>query len=231
MSESEAKPIRVAVVDDHEMFRAGVIATLRDAFSIVGQAADVPGSVAMIAQTKPDVVLLDVHVPGGEGGGGAEILTKSRLYSPTTVFLALSVSDAPADVGAVIRAGAQGYVTKTITGADLISSIKQVHEGYAVFSPKLAGFVLSAFQGQPLAGEGSVGNGSLPVHDEELDRLSAREQEVMRLIARGYTYKEVAAELFISIKTVETHVSSVLRKLQLSNRTELTRWAADRRIA
>lgn len=138
MSENETAKIRVAMVDDHEMFRAGVIATLRDSFDIVGQAADVPGSVAMIAQTKPQVVLLDVHVPGGEGGGGAEILAKSRSYSPTTVFLALSVSDAPQDVGAVIRAGAQGYVTKTITGADLISSIKQVHEGYAVFSPKLA---------------------------------------------------------------------------------------------
>lgn len=134
MSEAAADRIRVAVVDDHEMFRAGVIATLRDSFDIVGQAADVPGSVAMIAQTKPQVVLLDVHVPGGEGGGGAEILTKSRAYSPATVFLALSVSDAPQDVGSVIRAGAQGYVTKTITGADLISSIKQVHEGYAVFS-------------------------------------------------------------------------------------------------
>ncbi|KAA8828871.1 LuxR C-terminal-related transcriptional regulator [Bifidobacterium myosotis] len=223
---SEPEKIRVAVVDDHEMFRAGVIATLRDSFDIVGQAADVPGSVAMIAQTKPQVVLLDVHVPGGEGGGGAEILLKSRPYSPTTVFLALSVSDAPQDVGSVIRAGARGYVTKTITGTDLISSIKQVHEGYAVFSPKLAGFVLSAFQGAPLGGDGD----SAPIRDEELDRLSAREQEVMRLIARGYTYKEVAAELFISIKTVETHVSSVLRKLQLSNRTELTRWAADRRI-
>ncbi len=230
MSENETAKIRVAVVDDHEMFRAGVIATLRDSFDIVGQAADVPGSVAMIAQTKPQVVLLDVHVPGGEGGGGAEILAKSRPYSPTTVFLALSVSDAPQDVGSVIRAGAQGYVTKTITGADLISSIKQVHEGYAVFSPKLAGFVLSAFQGVPAAGSDGGADGAARAHDEELDRLSAREQEVMRLIARGYTYKEVAAELFISIKTVETHVSSVLRKLQLSNRTELTRWAADRRI-
>ena len=213
MSENETAKIRVAMVDDHEMFRAGVIATLRDSFDIVGQAADVPGSVAMIAQTKPQVVLLDVHVPGGEGGGGAEILAKSRPYSPTTVFLALSVSDAPQDVGSVIRAGAQGYVTKTITGADLISSIKQVHEGYAVFSPKLAGFVLSTFQGVPAAGSEFGG----PIHDDELDRLSNREQEVMRLIARGYTYKEVAAELFISIKTVETHVSSVLRKLQLSN--------------
>ncbi|KFI93839.1 response regulator of two-component system [Bifidobacterium saguini DSM 23967] len=221
-----SEKIRVAVVDDHEMFRAGVIATLKNTFDIVGQAADVPSSVAMVAQVKPQVVLLDVHVPGGEGGGGAEILLKSRPYSPDTVFLALSVSDAPQDVGSVIRAGAQGYVTKTITGADLISSIKQVHEGYAVFSPKLAGFVLSAFQGGSYGGAAS----DAPVHDEELDRLSAREQEVMRLIARGYTYKEVAAELFISIKTVETHVSSVLRKLQLSNRTELTRWAVDRRI-
>ena len=199
MNEQEQQ-IRIAIVDDHEMFRAGVIATLQPHFDIVGQAADVEGSVAMIAQTKPDVVLLDVHVPGGEGGGGAEILVKSRAYSPNTVFLALSVSDSP----------------------------QQVHEGYAVFSPKLAGFVLSAFQNGSPAGMG--GSASGPIHDDELDRLSNREQEVMRLIARGYTYKEVAAELFISIKTVETHVSSVLRKLQLSNRTELTRWAADRRI-
>ncbi|WEV59486.1 response regulator transcription factor [Bifidobacterium sp. ESL0728] len=211
--------IRVAVVDDHEMFRAGVIATLSPHFTIVGQAPDVEGSVAMIADTKPDVVLLDVHVPGGEGGGGAEILLKSHPFSPDSAFLALSVSDSPKDVGAVIRAGARGYVTKTISGDDLISSIIQVHEGYAVFSPKLAGFVLSTFQG---AGQAE--------HDDELDKLSHREQEVMRLIARGYTYKEIAAELFISIKTVETHVSAVLKKLQLSNRTELTRWAADRRI-
>ncbi|WP_101621409.1 LuxR C-terminal-related transcriptional regulator [Bifidobacterium parmae] len=246
--------IRVAVVDDHEMFRAGVTATLRTEFDIVGQGADVDGSIAMIAHTKPDVVLLDVHVPGGAGGGGAEILLKSKAYSPDSAFLALSVSDAPQDVGAVIRAGARGYVTKTITGADLISSIKQVHEGYAVFSPKLAGFVLSAFQGAGGgfgggaasgasgadaagagfgaggAGFGPAGAAGYPPHDEELDRLSRREQDVMRLIARGYTYKEVAAELFISVKTVETHMSAVLRKLQLSNRTELTRWAADRRI-
>lgn len=224
---NDGAPIRVAVVDDHEMFRAGVIATLQPYFNIVGQAADVEGSIAMIADMKPDVVLLDVHVPGGEGGGGAEILTKSHPLSPTTAFLALSVSDSPQDVGSVIRVGARGYVTKTITGDDLISSIKQVHEGYAVFSPKLAGFVLSAFQGAPLENTHAANNSP---HDEELDRLSMREQEVMRLIARGYTYKEVAAELFISIKTVETHMSSVLRKLQLSNRTELTRWAADRRI-
>ncbi|KAA8818088.1 DNA-binding response regulator [Bifidobacterium rousetti] len=234
------RPIRVAVVDDHEMFRAGVIATLSSTFDIVGQGADVDGSIAMIAATKPDVVLLDVHVPGGMGGGGTEILIKSHPLSPASAFLALSVSDSPQDVGSVIRAGARGYVTKTITGGDLISSIKQVHEGYAVFSPKLAGFVLSAFQGGAETGgaggfDGGLGGGfgaglGAPDHDEELDRLSAREQEVMRLIARGYTYKEVAAELFISIKTVETHMSSVLRKLQLSNRTELTRWAADRRI-
>ncbi|WP_395956773.1 LuxR C-terminal-related transcriptional regulator [Bifidobacterium rousetti] len=222
------------------MFRAGVIATLSSTFDIVGQGADVDGSIAMIAATKPDVVLLDVHVPGGMGGGGTEILIKSHPLSPASAFLALSVSDSPQDVGSVIRAGARGYVTKTITGGDLISSIKQVHEGYAVFSPKLAGFVLSAFQGGAETGgaggfDGGLGGGfgaglGAPDHDEELDRLSAREQEVMRLIARGYTYKEVAAELFISIKTVETHMSSVLRKLQLSNRTELTRWAADRRI-
>lgn len=223
--EAAATPIRVAVVDDHEMFRAGVIATLQPYFHIVGQAADVEGSIAMIADIRPNVVLLDVHVPGGEGGGGAEILAKSQPLFPASAFLALSVSDSPQDVGSVIRAGARGYVTKTITGNDLISSIKQVHEGYAVFSPKLAGFVLSAFQGAPMDGAGGARG-----RDEELDLLSGREQEVMRLIARGYTYKEVAAELFISIKTVETHMSNVLRKLQLSNRTELTRWAADRRI-
>ncbi|KFI40479.1 response regulator of two-component system [Bifidobacterium actinocoloniiforme DSM 22766] len=214
--------IRVGVVDDHEMFRAGVIATLEPYFPIVGQAADVESSVAMIAQTQPDVVLLDVHVPGGQGGGGAEILTRSQPLAPNSVFLALSVSDSPQDVGSVIRAGARGYVTKTISAGDLVSSIRQVHEGYAVFSPKLAGFVLSAFQ------DGASDEG--PAHDDELDRLSGREQEVMRLIARGYTYREVASELFISVKTVETHVSSVLRKLQLSNRSELTRWAVDRRI-
>ena len=218
------KSIRVAVVDDHEMFRTGVIATLQPHFSIVGQAPDVESSILMVRETQPDVVLLDVHVPGGQGGGGAEILTRSHPLSPNSVFLALSVSDSPKDVGSVIRAGAQGYVTKTISSNDLISAIRQVHEGYAVFSPKLAGFVLSAFQDDEATETG------LPAQDDELDRLSSREQEVMRLIARGYTYREVASELFISVKTVETHVSSVLRKLQLSNRSELTRWAADRRI-
>ena len=217
---------RIAVVDDHEMFRAGVIATLTPYFDIVGQAADVESSVMMIADTKPDVVLLDVHVPGGNGGGGAEILTTSQPLSPSSAFLALSVSDSAQDVCAVIRAGARGYVTKTITGNELIHSIEQVADGYAVFSPKLAGFVLSAFQGAPAGANGA----DEEAHDDELDRLSTREQEVMRLIARGYTYKEAAAELFISVKTVETHVSSVLRKLQLSNRNELTVWAADRHI-
>ena len=215
--------IRVAVVDDHEMFRTGVITTLQPHFHVVGQAADVESSILMVRQTRPDVVLLDVHVPGGQGGGGAEILSRSHPLSPRSVFLALSVSDSPRDVGSVIRAGARGYVTKTISAKNLVSSIRQVHEGYAVFSPKLAGFVLSAFQEDEAADAGLAEN-------DELDRLSAREQEVMRLIARGYTYREVASELFISIKTVETHVSNVLRKLQLSNRTELTRWAADRRI-
>lgn len=181
----------------------------------------------MIAQTKPDVVLLDVHVPGGEGGGGTEILTKSRAYSPDTVFLALSVSDSPQDVGSVIRAGAQGYVTKTISGDDLVSS----HQAGCMRATPCSrrnwrDSCCPPFQNGPSA-NGAFGG---PIHDDELDRLSNREQEVMRLIARGYTYKEVASELFISIKTVETHMSSVLRKLQLSNRSELTRWAADRRI-
>ncbi|GAA6123948.1 response regulator transcription factor [Bifidobacterium psychraerophilum] len=222
MEHSDDASIRVAVIDDHEMFRTGVISTLQPYFDVVAQAADVEGAQQMIADSKPDVVLLDVHVPGGSGGGGTEILLKSQPLSPDSVFLALSVSDSPQDVGSVIRAGARGYVTKTISGDDLVSSIRQVHEGYAVFSPKLAGFVLSTFQGTT-PGYGDAG-------DDELDSLSAREQDVMRLIARGYTYKETAAELFISIKTVETHVSKVLRKLQLSNRNELTRWAADRRL-
>jgi DNA-binding NarL/FixJ family response regulator len=233
----------VGVVDDHEMFRAGVISTISNDFDVVGQSADVFSSVQMITELKPDVVLLDVHVPGGDGGGGAEIIMRSMPYSPKTFFLALSVSDSAVDVGAVIRAGARGYVTKTITAADLISSIQQVADGYAVFSPKLAGFVLSAFNGQGSAGR-SQGDGAMaepygaynPVGNvsddaaDNIDVLTPREQEVMRLIARGYSYKEVASELFISIKTVETHVSAVLRKLQLSNRAELARWAAKRRI-
>ncbi|WP_086106823.1 LuxR C-terminal-related transcriptional regulator [Alloscardovia macacae] len=227
--------IRVAVVDDHEMFRAGVIGALSsvgaDTVEIVGQAGDVDSSVAMIADTQPDVVLLDVHVPGGQGGGGAEILTRSRAFSAATTFLALSVSDSAEDVGAVIRAGARGYVTKAIGPADLLASIQQVYDGYAVFSPQLAGFVLQAFQGAGTASASpQPSEASVYEDDDELNSLSEREQEVMRLIARGYTYKEVAAELFISIKTVESHMSKVLHKLQLSNRAQLTRWAAQRRI-
>lgn len=241
--------VRVAVVDDHEMFRRGVIDTIAADCDVVGQAATVEEAVAMIGRTQPDVVLLDVHVPGGEGGGGAEIILRSLNAAPRALYLALSVSDAPADVGAVIRAGARGYVTKTITAADLLASIHQVAEGYAVFSPRLAGFVLSALRpeaGVPAARpadgalergvaaqEGSEATSAADVmaHDDaSLDSLTPREQQVMRLIARGYSYKEVAAELFISVKTVETHVSAVLRKLQLSNRGELARWAAYRRI-
>lgn len=249
---SDVHPIRVAVVDDHSLFRAGVIASLSQAndIAVVGQAADVPSSIAMISQVQPDVVLLDVHMPGGQGGGGAEIILQSVSKAPKTLYLALSVSDAPADVGAVIRAGARGYVTKTIAAEDLIASIRQVAEGYAVFSPRLAGFVLNAFQGVPQSNAAtanlqhtsgttsqthpgaSQGNDIDDRDDIDvgLDALSPREQDVMRLIARGYTYKEVASELFISVKTVETHVSKVLRKLQLSNRGELTRWAALRHI-
>ena len=246
--ESENKMVRIGVVDDHDLFRAGVISTLNAVapdFQIVGQAGDVEGAVAMIADTQPDVVLLDVHVPGGEGGGGSEIILRSVAAAPHTLYLALSVSDAPVDVGAVIRAGARGYVTKTITADDLVASIRQVADGYAVFSPKLAGFVLNALGpgGEPSGADpapvdaGAAGMPSGQFRDDidmrddiDIDVLSPREQEVMRLIARGYSYKEVAAELFISVKTVETHVSKVLRKLQLSNRGEFARWAAHRRI-
>jgi DNA-binding NarL/FixJ family response regulator len=169
-----------------------------------------------VLREVPDVVLLDVHLPGG---GGVEVLTQSVAQGSPSRFLALSVSDAAQDVIGVIRAGARGYVTKTITGPELVQAIERVADGDAVFSPRLAGFVLDAFA-----------TGEAPSVDPELDRLSAREREVMRLIARGYAYKEVAKELFISVKTVETHVSAVLRKLQLSSRHELTKWAADRRL-
>lgn len=238
---NERKTVRIGVVDDHDLFRAGVIAAITAAGSdleIVGEAGDVESAVTMITTTRPDVVLLDVHVPGGEGGGGSEIILRSVAQAPQTLYLALSVSDSPVDVGAVIRAGARGYVTKTITAPDLIASIHQVAEGYAVFSPKLAGFVLNALgpgsdgtRGAGPAGPAYGGDASdYDDNDVDIDVLSPREQEVMRLIARGYSYKEVAAELFISVKTVETHVSKVLRKLQLSNRGELARWAAHRRI-
>ena len=210
-------PSRVVVVDDHAMFRTGVKAEIGQAVRVVGEAADVESAVAVITASHPDVVLLDVHLPGG---GGVEVLRKVHEKNPEQKFLALSVSDAAEDVIGVIRAGARGYVTKSISGPELIDAIRRVAEGDAVFSPRLAGFVLDAFSGAI----------DLATVDEDLDRLSQREREVLRLIARGYAYKEVARELFISIKTVETHVSSVLRKLQLSNRHQLTRWATDRRL-
>ena len=207
--------LRVVLVDDHAMVRAGVRAELGDAVDVVGEAADVPEAVAIITATKPDVVLLDVHLPGGDGSA---VLAACLPVVPTVRFLALSVSDAPEDVVATVRAGARGYVTKAISGAELREAVTRIAEGDAVFSPRLAGFVLDAFSGAPAE------------QDDELDRLTPREQEVMRLIARGYTYKEVAAELFLSIKTVETHVSAVLRKLQLSDRRELARWAEGRGV-
>ena len=211
---------RVLIVDDHAMFRAGVRAELGMSVDVVAEAADVDEAVAAVVQHRPDVVLLDVHLPGG---GGAEVmrrLSTSMSSADAPRFLALSVSDAAEDVIGTIRAGARGYVTKTITGPELVDAIRRVSEGDAVFSPRLAGFVLDAF----------AGTIEISAVDEDLDRLTEREREVMRLIARGYAYKEVARELFISIKTVETHMSSVLRKLQLSSRHELTRWANDRRL-
>jgi DNA-binding NarL/FixJ family response regulator len=214
---STAARLRVVVVDDHAMFRSGVRAELASTLDIVGEAEDVDTAVAVIARTMPDVVLLDVHLPGG---GGTEVLRRVAARHPEVKFLALSVSDSAEDVIAVIRGGARGYVTKNITGDDLIAALRRVHDGDAVFSPRLAGFVLDAFAGQFEVAQ----------VDEDLDRLTEREREVMRLIARGYAYKEVASTLFISIKTVETHVSSVLRKLQLSSRHELTRWASERRL-
>ena len=221
----QPSPIRLVLVDDHRMFRSGVKAELDESMVIVGEAGDVDRAIVVVAQTRPDVVLLDVHLPGGNGHGGSDVITGSRGVTTESGepvrFLALSVSDAAEDVIAVIRAGARGYVTKTINGNDLTNAIRRVADGDAVFSPRLAGFVLDAF---------GAAAGEVAVIDEELDRLSTREREVMRLIARGYQYKEVAKELFISIKTVETHVSSVLRKLQLSSRHELTAWAVGRRI-
>ena len=208
---------RVVIVDDHAMFRSGVKHDIGSRVQIVGEGEDVPTAVAAVLKAQPDVVMLDVHLPGG---GGVEVLKQVLATQPETKFLALSVSDAAEDVIGVIRAGARGYVTKSISADELVDAIGRVAEGDAVFSPRLAGFVLDAFSG-------SIDIAEI---DEELDRLSQREREVMRLIARGYAYKEIARELFISIKTVETHVSSVLRKLQLSNRHQLTRWATDRRL-
>jgi DNA-binding NarL/FixJ family response regulator len=208
---------RVMIVDDHQMFRAGVKVELGDRVEVVGDAADVESAVALIREVLPEVVLLDVHMPGG---GGKAVLEQVSATNPEVKFLALSVSDAAEDVISVIRAGARGYVTKTISGDELADAVRRVAEGDAVFSPRLAGFVLDAFAGSP----------DVPVVDPELDQLTNREREVLRLIARGYTYKELARRLEISIKTVETHVSAVLRKLQLSSRHELTRWATDRRL-
>ena len=207
----------VVIVDDHAMFRAGVRAELGDAVRVLAEAADVDQAVAAVLEHQPEVVLLDVHLPGG---GGADVIRRTTGKASSTRFLALSVSDAAEDVIGTIRAGARGYVTKTITGAELVDAIDRVAAGDAVFSPRLAGFVLDAF----------AGTIEVAAVDEDLDRLTEREREVMRLIARGYSYKEVAAELFISIKTVETHMGSVLRKLQLSSRHELTRWASERRL-
>src|SRR3954464_3139640 len=201
------------------MFRAGVRAELGGAVEVVGEAGTVREAVDGIKAALPDVVLLDVHMPDG---GGVAVLEAVRTAAPDVRFLALSVSDAAEDVIGVIRAGARGYVTKTISGADLADAIRRVADGDAVFSPRLAGFVLDAFAAAPAS--------AVPAAPSELDALTAREREVLRLIARGYAYKEVAAQLFISVKTVETHVSAVLRKLQLSNRHELTAWALQRKL-
>jgi RNA polymerase sigma factor (sigma-70 family) len=211
---------RVVIVDDHGLFRSGVRSELGSQVDVIGEADDVAPAIALIAGTEPDVVLLDVHLPGG---GGQLVITAIRATHPQVRFLALSASDAPEDVIAVIRAGARGYVTKTISGPDLVDAIRRVAAGDSVFSPMLAGFVLDAF-----AASASPDTAAL---DPELDQLTPREREVLRLIARGYTYKEIARELYISTKTVETHVSSVLRKLQLSTRHQLTRWATERRLA
>jgi DNA-binding NarL/FixJ family response regulator len=207
---------RLFLVDDHQLFLAGVKAELEGKAEIVGVASDVDEAITEIRRTRPDVVLIDVHMPGG---GGLAVIGALTETNPEIKFLALSVSDAAEDVIAMIRAGARGYVTKTISADDLAEAIDRIKAGDAVFSPRLAGFVLDAFAG------------GLPVPiDVELDQLTAREREVLRLIARGFAYKQVASRLNLSVKTVETHVSAVLRKLQLSNRHELARWASDRKI-
>jgi DNA-binding NarL/FixJ family response regulator len=209
------------IVDDHSIFRSGLRSDLDATIEVLGEAATVDDAVALVDALRPQVVLLDVHLPGGAGGGGAEVLRRSASLLESVRFLALSVSDSAEDVVGVIRAGARGYITKGSSGAEVSRAVVAVATGDAVFSPRLAGFVLDAFGA--VAGERAESS-------EELDRLSGREQEVMRLIARGFAYKEVAAELFISIKTVETHVSAVLRKLQLSSRHELTAWASARKL-
>lgn len=213
------EPLKVLLVDDHPIVLTGLRAELAkypEQVHVIGQAQNVDEAVVAIKKLHPDVVLLDIHLPGGGGGGGVEV---AAATSKLTKHLALSVSDSPEDVVQAIRAGARGYVTKTIRTPELIAAIERVAAGDAAFSPRLAGFVLDAF-----------GTSQVTTDDDELDLLTAREREVMRLIARGYTYKEAASELYISVKTIETHVSAVLRKLQLSNRGELTRWAARRRL-
>ena len=215
---------RVVIVDDHQLFRAGVRSGLEDLVDIAGDAATVADAVGLIREKEPDVVLLDVHMPDG---GGVEVIRQVAPGQPNVRFLALSVSDAAEDVIAVIRAGARGYVTKAISGEELADAVRRVHGGDAVFSPRLAGFVLDAFAGapqRPAGGRGPDGD------DPELDQLTPREREVLQHIARGYMYKEIAHTLSISAKTVEAHVSSVLRKLQLSSRHELSRWAVERRL-
>jgi DNA-binding NarL/FixJ family response regulator len=207
---------RVFLVDDHALVLSGVRAELGDSVEVVGEASEVEAAIEMIGERIPDVVLLDVHMPGG---GGRAVIEAVGITHPEVKFLALSVSDASEDVIAVIRAGARGYVTKTISGPELIDAVQRVAGGDAVFSPRLAGFVLDAFAAEYRG----------PV-DPELDQLTVREKEVLRLLARGYSYKEIARQLAISIKTVETHASAVLRKLQLTNRHQLSRWATDRRL-
>jgi DNA-binding NarL/FixJ family response regulator len=216
MTDPSAEPVRVFLVDDHQLFLAGVRAELGEAVDVVGSASDVEAAIEMIRERDPDVVLVDVHMPGG---GGARVIGEVGRTHPRVQFLALSVSDAPEDVIATIRAGARGYITKTIAPDELLDAIERVRGGDAVFSPRLAGFVLDAFADIAPAAA-----------DPELEQLTPREREVLRLIARGYAYKEVAKDLGISAKTVETHVSSVLRKLQLSSRHQLARWASDRRL-
>jgi DNA-binding NarL/FixJ family response regulator len=209
---------RVVIVDDHQLFRAGVRSELESLVQIAGDADSVAGAVELIGAERPDVVLLDVHMPDG---GGVEVIRRVAPHHPEVRFLALSVSDAAEDVIAVIRAGARGYVTKTISGEELADAVQRVHEGDAVFSPRLAGFVLDAFAGAAPTPAGD---------DADLDQLTPREREVLQHIARGYMYKEIAHRLEISAKTVEAHVSAVLRKLQLSSRHELTRWAVERGV-
>lgn len=222
-----AKCPRVVLVDDHALFRAGVRSELEGLVEIVGEAGDVDGAVATIVEREPDVVLLDVHLPGG---GGVEILRRLATEAPSAKCLALSVSDDPEDVIAVIRAGARGYVTKTISPPELADAIRRVQDDDAVFSPRLAGFVLDAFASGSTARPPGGGASEAATSDADLDQLTPREREVLRHIARGYLYKEIAQRLGISVKTVEAHVSAVLRKLQLSTRHELSRWAAERRL-